>query len=92
MSATCASAFSTARRRVRGVVMDAEEQVGGVLIALHDLAAQRQIAALLECVAHHDYVHTGALQIALQIFRNRKVDVLLVNTLSTLVAPTSLPP
>ena len=68
----------TARRRVRGVVMDAEEQVGGVLIALHDLAAQRQIAALLERVAHHDHVHTGALQIALQIFRNRKVDVLLV--------------
>ena len=70
--------FRTARRRVRGVVMDAEEQVGGVLIALHDLAAQRQIAALLERIAHHDHVHTGALQIALQIFRNRKVDVLLV--------------
>ena len=70
--------FRTARRRVRGIVMDAEEQVGGVLIALHDLAAQRQITALLERIAHHDHVHTGALQIALQIFRNRKVDVLLV--------------
>ena len=70
--------FRTAGGGVCGVVVDAEEQVCGVLIALHDRASQRQVAAIFEGIAHHDNVDARALKVALQVFRNREVDVLLV--------------
>ena len=70
--------FCAACGGVGCIVVDTEEQVRRGRILRHNSAAQRQLAAFLEGIAHHDNLCTGCLKILLEVLRHIQVDVLLI--------------
>ncbi len=69
-------------------VVDTKEQVRRGRILFHNSAAQRQLAAFLKGIAHHDNLCTGCLKILLEVLRHIQVDMLLIER--TAVVPADI--
>ena len=70
--------FRSACSGVGCIVVDTKEQVRRGRILFHNSAAQRQLAAFLKGIAHHDNLCTGCLKVLLEVLRHIQIDVLLI--------------